>query len=79
VHYTSGSSYSTLCDEARAGGHTVKLMRDGQGGWGLQVVVRPASDTDGWRAVGVLFPEVEELDLQARHLLAWLRTSARAV
>jgi hypothetical protein len=68
-------SYRILCADARAGGHTVKLSRF-DSSWALQLVLRPGSPEDDWRAVGVVFPDFEELDQHAAHLLAWLATGS---
>ena len=70
--YTT-SAYETLCSEAEAGGHVIKLTRAGDENWGLELLVAPHEDDMHWRAAGVLFPDLRELNLHAAHLLRWLR------
>ncbi len=67
------TSYRTLCLEAEASGHIVKLSRFDGGDWGLQLLVAPQGAATQWRAGGFAFFELEELDRHAAHLLAWLR------
>lgn len=68
------SDYEALCEEVARRGDAVKLLRGRHTGssWGLQVLVRPAPHRRGWRAAGVLFPDLGELELHARYLRAWL-------
>lgn len=70
--YTSGV-YQVLCDEADAWGDVVKLSRAATG-WGLQLIATPRGNDSCWRAAGIVFPALSELDEHAQHLLAWLRT-----
>jgi hypothetical protein len=63
--------YEALCTAAKGGGHVLKLTRQAGDSWGLQVAAGPDSRGD-YRAIGILFPDVGELDQHAQHLLAWL-------
>ena len=67
------TAYRKLCRKAARGGHVLKLSRVGDEGWGLQLLAPPNQDGAGWRAAGVLFPTLAELDSQAGHLLRWVR------
>jgi hypothetical protein len=43
-----------------------------ENGWGLQIAASPDS-TFGWRAAGVIFIDIDDLDWHASHLLALVR------
>jgi hypothetical protein len=75
--YTTGS-YRTLCAEAEAGGHIVKLCRFGEAEWGLELLLAPSGDVARWQAGGFAFSDLAELDRHAAHLLDWLRGDERA-
>ena len=70
---TRSTSYERLCEAATREAGTVKLGRR-HGAWVMQVVLAPAADDAVWRAVGVLFPNIAELEAQARHLLQWVES-----
>ena len=65
--------YRKLCKEAARRGHVIKLSRIDGTQWGLQLLVSPGRSGARWRAAGVLFPSLSELDRHAAHLLRWLR------
>ena len=69
-------SYRTLCEAADGAHGTIKLGRAPEG-WTLQVVLRPTSEDPACRAAGAIFPDISELDAQATHLLAWVKTCRR--
>jgi hypothetical protein len=71
-------SYRTLCAEAAAGGHVVKLCRFGDEAWGLELLLAPTAVVTHWRAGGFAFCDLDDLDLHAGHLLDWLRAHERA-
>jgi hypothetical protein len=71
-----GAGYRLLCAEAERTAGIVKLGHGPQG-WTLQVVLTPTSDDPACRAAGAIFPTIDELDDQAVHLLAWVRTCRR--
>jgi hypothetical protein len=77
MHYTKRGAYRALCDEADAHYDVVKLIRAGTG-WGLEIVAAPRGSDDAWRAAGVVFPELAELDQHADHLLGWLMTQQQS-
>jgi hypothetical protein len=68
-----GRAYRSLCRAADRAAGIVKLGREADG-WGLQVILRPTLDDLSYRAAGALFPDIEELDVQAIHLLRWLES-----
>jgi len=72
------AEYDRLCEEAARAGGVIKLSRLGDDGWGLQLLIAPARDGAGWRAAGVVFPDLSELDRHAVHLRQWARAMMRA-
>jgi hypothetical protein len=72
------SPYRTLCTEAEAGGHIVKLCRFGQDEWGLELLLAPNGTITCWRAGGFAFSDISELDRHAGHLLDWLHGDEQA-
>lgn len=71
MHYTT-TLYAALCSRADEYGCVVKLSR-ADAFWGLQLLIPPCGVDTQWRAAGVLFPDLRELDHHAEHLLRWLR------
>lgn len=67
-------SYRTLCAAVERTAGTIKLGH-GSEGWMVQVILRPTADDPAHRAVGAIFPDIDELDAQSVHLLEWVRAS----
>lgn len=68
------NTYDALCEAVESCKGTIKLDRGPQG-WGVLVTLRPATDDPTYRAAGVLFPDLGELDRQCEWLLTWVGTS----
>lgn len=77
VSYTTlKGSYDRLCHLCRTAECTLTLSRWEQG-WDLQIATAPDSAL-GWRAAGVIFADISDLDWHANQLLALVQPSRGA-
>ena len=74
MFYTAPSPYVALCDLASDRHCVLKLVRHGSM-WGIHIV-EPAEENGEYRAAAVLFPRLEMLEAEARHLVRWLAAAA---